>query len=115
MDLFGRRNLHDINAQLIVPLASDRVSLLLWYHYFLLDRRTTPYGLTMQPFNTVAAAEHRELGHELDVLLDITLATRHSMLVGYSYFAPGRYYQRTPGVPTNRDAHFTYVQYQTRF
>ncbi len=122
MDLFGRRNLHDINAQLITPVWGDRVSLLLWYHYFLLDNLTTPYNLTMTPFNTVAPAADRELGHELDVLFTINVNPRNSMLVGYSYFKPGDYYKQTSGgvagaggIPTLSDAHFVYLQYQMQF
>jgi hypothetical protein len=122
MDLFGRRNLHDINAQLITPFFSDRVSLMLWYHYFLLDNLTTPYNVNMTPFNTVAAAADRELGHELDVLFTINLNPRNSMLVGYSYFNAGDYYTQTSGrvagangIPTLSDAHFVYVQYQMQF
>lgn len=122
MDLFGRRNLHDINAQLITPLRGDRLSLLLWYHYFLLDNLTTPYNVNMQPFNTVAAAADGELGHELDELATVNLTPRNSMLVGYSYFAPGDYYRQTRasvpgggGIATIADAHFVYWQYQMQF
>lgn len=114
MDLFGRRNLHDINAQLITPL-SDRVSLLLWYHYFLLDELTTPYSVTMQPYNTVAPAADRELGHELDLLLSVDFTARRQMLVGYSLFNPGDYYKQTSGVASMSDAHFFYLQYQMQF
>jgi hypothetical protein len=122
MDLFGRRNLHDINAQFITPVMGDKVSLLLWYHYFLLDNLTTPYNITMTPFNTVAPAADRELGHEIDVLFNVALNPRNSMLVGYSYFATGDYYKETSGgvagnngIPELGDAQFFYLQYQTRF
>ncbi len=122
MDLFGRRNLHDLNAQFITPIFGERVSLLLWYHYFLLDNLTTPYSVTMVPFNTVAPAADRELGHELDVLFTINLNPRNSMLVGYSYFHAGDYYDETSGglagnngIPSLDDAHFFYLQYQLQF
>ncbi|MEM6689971.1 MAG: alginate export family protein [Planctomycetota bacterium] len=115
MDLFGRRNLHDINAQFITPVAgSKKVKLLLWYHYFLLDELTTPYDVTMNPYNTVSQAGDRELGHELDVLFNIGITPRQSLLIGYSYFSAGDYYDTTAGVPNN-DADFFYTQYQARF
>lgn len=114
MDLFGRRNLHDINAQLITPVMGDRVSLLLWYHYFLLDNLTTPYNVTMTPFSGTAAAD-RELGHELDVLFNINLNQRNSMMVGYSFFSAGDYFKKTPGLPSSSDAQFFYMQYQMQF
>jgi hypothetical protein len=116
MDLFGRRNLHDINAQFITPvLGSSKLNLLLWYHYFLLAEKTTPYNITMAPFNPNNAAGDRELGHELDVLLSVTLNPRNSMLLGYSFFSAGDYYDTTVGVPSNSDAQFFYMQYQTQF
>jgi hypothetical protein len=51
----------------------------------------------MTPFNTVAPAADRELGHEIDVLFNVALNPRNSMLVGYSYFATGNYYKETSG------------------
>ena len=113
MDLFGRRNLNDVNVQFITPFMSKKVSMILWYHYFFLDERTTPYGVTMAPFSANVAGD-RELGHEIDVLFKVALNPRNSMLLGYSYFSAGDYYDTTT-VPTNEDAQFFYMQYQTRF
>ena len=114
MDLFGRRNLHDINFQFITPIGS-RVKLLLWYHHFFLDQETTPYNVTMSPFNAANAAGDRELGQEIDILFSCAINPRTSVLVGYSHFAAGEYYRTTPGVPTDADADFFYSQFQWRF
>lgn len=114
LDLFGRRNLNDVNVQLISPI-TERVKLILWYHYFFLDQATTPYSVVMTPFNAANPAGDKELGHEIDLLLNVTLSPRHSCLVGYSFFSAGDYYDTTAGVPTNSDANFLYLQYQTRF
>ncbi|TWU57457.1 alginate export family protein [Rubripirellula reticaptiva] len=115
MDLFGRRNLHDINAQFITPLFSKKVSLLLWYHHFFLDQSTTPYGVTMAPYNAANAAGDKELGQEIDVLFNVNLNARNNVLVGYSHFNAGDYYKTTPGVASSNDADFFYFQYQTQF
>lgn len=115
MDLFGRRNLNDVNAQFITPLIGKKVSMLLWYHYFFLDQKTTPYDVVMRPYNAGNAAGDRELGHEIDLLFTANLDSRNSILVGYSYFAAGKYYDTTPGVLSNADADFFYFQYQTQF
>jgi len=114
MDLFGRRNLNDVNFQFIAPLGS-RVSMLVWYHYFFLDQPTTPYGVTMQPYNAGNAAGSRDLGHEIDLLTTVNINPRNSLLLGYSWFGSGRYYNSTPGVLSSGDADFVYMQYQTRF
>ena len=115
LDLFARRNINDVNAQFITPLWGGKVKLLLWYHYFFLDQATTPFNLNSVPFNAGNAAGDRELGHELDVVFNINLNPRNNLLIGYSYFSAGDYYDTTPGVPTNQDAQFFYTQYQMRF
>ena len=115
MDLFGRRNLHDINFQFITPILGSKVKLLLWYHHFFLDQATTPYSVVMSPFNAANAAGDRELGQEIDVLFNIAINPRNSALIGYSHFNSGDYYSTTAGVPTSADADFFYFQYQMRF
>ena len=114
MDLFGRRNIHDINAQFITPFFGEKVKLLLWYHYFMLDEKTTPFDVVMNPYNANNPAGDRELGHEIDVLFQIALNPRNSALIGYSYFNSGKYYSTTAGVQ-DLDADFFYFQYQMRF
>jgi hypothetical protein len=37
------------------------------------------------------------------------------MLVGYSFFAAGDYFKKTPGLPSSSDAQFFYMQYQVQF
>jgi hypothetical protein len=78
----------------------------------------------MTPFNADNAAGDRELGHEIDVLFDIALNPRNSVLLGYSFFAAGDYYKTTAGIPntpppgnarSDNDAQFFYMQYQMRF
>ncbi|EMB13407.1 alginate export family protein [Rhodopirellula europaea] len=114
MDLFGRRNIHDINAQFITPFFGEKVKLVLWYHYFMLDEKTTPFNVVMNPSNPGNAAGDRELGHEIDVLFQIALNPRNSALIGYSHFNSGKYYSTTAGVQ-DLDADFFYFQYQMRF
>lgn len=118
MDLFGRRNLHDFNVFSVTPL-HKKVSLILWYHYFALAEETTPYGVTMAPYNTTTQAESKDLGHEIDVLFNINLNPRNNVLLGYSHFAGGDYYD-TPGIlppaaGNDADADFFYAQFQTRY
>lgn len=113
MDLFGRRNLNDANVQFITPVGK-KVKFLLWYHYFFLNEATTPYSVVMTPFNAAGGAVSKDLGHEIDCLFTIALNDRNSMLLGYSFFNSGEYFN-TPGSPTNADADFFYWQCQSRF
>lgn len=112
IDLFGRRNIHDANMQLITPMG-DRVSMLLWYHYFFLDQKTTPYSLGMAPYRPGIAAVDRELGHEIDLAFTLTLNPRHQAILGYSHFNAGEYYETPTAI--DQDADFFWFQYQTRF
>ncbi len=114
MDLFGRRNLHDINAQFITPIGK-KTNLLLWYHYFMLDQATTPYSVVMTPFNTANRAVSRDLGHEIDLLVTTKINPRTDIVIGYSYFDAGDYYKLTPGVPTSENARFLYTQFSKQF
>lgn len=113
MDLFGRRNINDFNLQFITPL-TERVSFLFWYHYLYLDEATTPYSVAMTPYNAGTAAVSKDLGNEYDLLFTVNVNPRNSMLLGYSYFDVGDYYD-TPGVLANENAQFLYWQYQVRF
>ena len=114
MDLFGRRNINDANVQLITPVLGERASLLVWYHYFFLAEKTSPYGVTGAPYNPANPAQDRELGHEIDLLLSITLNPHHFALFGYPHFNSGEYFQTTAGA-ANVDADFVYAQYLMRF
>jgi hypothetical protein len=86
-----------------------------------LDEKTTPYGVTMAPFNPSNPAGDRELGHEIDVLFTIVVNPRNTALIGYSHFSAGDYYDTTAGIPNadpprgDSDADFFYFQYQMRF
>ncbi len=112
MDLLGRRNINDANVQLITPVAK-RLQMLVWYHYFFLDQKTTPYNNVLTPYRPGLAAADRELGHEIDLALTLTLHPRHQAILGYSHFAAGDYYQTPTAI--DQDADFFWCQYQMRF
>jgi hypothetical protein len=117
MDLFGRRNLHDVNVQAIATL-TEKTKFLLWYHYFALSNgNDVPYNVTMTPFNGQAAGTSgsKDLGHEIDFVLTQTLTPRSSILFGYSHFFAGNYFGRTAGVPFDGDADFFYTQWHVNF
>lgn len=115
MDLFGRRNLEDVNLQLTLQ-PTKKLKLLAWYHYFFLETQTdTPYSVVMTPFNAGNLPGSPDLGHEIDLLATYTLSPRSDILAGYSHFFAGDYYSSTPGVPYDGDASFFYTQYTIDF
>ena len=63
MDLFGRRNLENVNFQLSMQ-PTERLKLLAWYHYFFLETQTdVPYSVVMTPFNGGNLPGSADLGH----------------------------------------------------
>ncbi|TWT74203.1 alginate export family protein [Allorhodopirellula solitaria] len=116
MDLFGRRNLDDFNVFTQTPL-TEKVSLILWYHYFRLVEATTPYSVVMTPYNTTTPAASKDLGHEIDVLLNYNINPRNNVVLGYSHFNAGDYYDAPTIGPADgkNDADFFYFQYTTRY
>lgn len=115
MDLYGRRNIQSPNV-LFQMQPAEKVKLLLWYYYFQLQNgNDTPYSVVMTPFNPNNRPGSRDLGHEIDFLVTYNINVRMSLLLGYSHFFAGDYYRKTPGVPTSKDADFTYVQFQFDF
>lgn len=69
----------------------------------------------MTPYNTTTQAASKDLGHEIDVLLNYNINPRNNVLVGYSHFIAGDH-DETPTIgPADgqNDADFFYVQYST--
>ena len=117
MDLFGRRNLQDINVRLNTK-PTKNLKFGIWYHYFLLaNGDDVPYNLSMGPFAGLSAGDagDKELGHELDFTLTWEPNDRTQVRVGYNYFWSGRFYDTTPGVPFTGNADFLYSHFQYKF
>ena len=115
MDLFGRRNLEDVNM-LLTMQPTKRLKLLAWYHYLFLETKTdTPYSVVMTAFNGANAPGSADLGHEIDLLASYQVNARQSLVLGYSHFFSGGYYDTTAGVPFNGDANFFYTQWTVDF
>lgn len=109
MDLYGRRNLNDINV-LFTMQPHERVKFLTWWHTFNLENGAdVPYSVVMTPFvATPGGSKH--LGEELDLLMSVSINPRWNMLFGYSHFWSGAFYDTNPAVPFAGDANFIYTQ-----
>ena len=117
MDLFGRRNLEDLNFRLTVKPTS-KLTVLAWCHFFsLANGNDVPYNLNMKPYAGLEAgsAGSQTLGTELDTMVTYDVSDQTQLRFGYSYFWAGKFYDTTPGVPTNADASFLYSHVSYRF
>jgi hypothetical protein len=114
MDLYGRRNLEDINF-LVTLEPTERIKLFLWHHiFFLQDGDDVPYTVAMTPEVPVPGGS-QYLGQELDLALDWTITPRTNLLLGYSHFFSGEFYDTNPTAPFSGDADFFYTQYTVNF
>ena len=117
MDLFGRRNLEDLNVRLTVK-PNKKLILMAWCHFFsLANGNDVPYNLNMRPYAglTSGSAGSQTLGTELDLLATYNFDSQTQFRFGYSHFWSGSFYDTTPGVPTNLDGSFLYSHFQYKF
>ena len=115
MDLFGRRNIEDLNVLLTVK-PRDNFKFLAWWHLLnLQDGDDVPYNVVMGRSATTAGGD-QELGQELDFVGVWTINERMNFLIGYSRFFAGDFYSTNPSAGlTNADANFYYTQLTVNF
>ena len=119
MDLFGRRNIHDLNSILTFN-PTEKFSVLAWYHYFCLANGAQgPYNVTNTPFNAGGTVGSRDLGHEIDLLGTYKVNARSNLVLGYSHFFTGKYYDNsltsTGAALFIGDGDFFYTQWHYNF
>ena len=116
MDLFGRRNIEDLNF-LLTAAPTKRLKLTAWWHIF--NRQNSndvAYNVNMTPFNgSTDASGGRHLGQELDLVGAYKISTRSDVALGYSHFWPGSFYKQNASAPHTGDADFFWAQYSVRF
>ncbi len=119
MDLYGRRNIEDLNFQLNLQPHPD-VTFQIWHHIFRLQNRDDiPYNVAMGPSPNNPAlvpGGSPELGQELDLLLTCKLTARTNCQFGYSHFWSGDWFRTnpTPGL-FQGDGNFFYTQWWVNF
>jgi hypothetical protein len=119
MDLFARRNIHDINS-LFTFSPTEKFTVLTWYHYFALSNGNQgPYNVGGNAFNPGGTVGSKDLGHEIDLLGTYKVNSRSDLVLGYSHFFAGKFYDTSTnavGAPLfNGDADFFYTQWHYNF
>lgn len=113
IDLVGRQNIHDFNAQFTLH-PKRWVTFLAQYHrYYLANKRDFLYnagGAAILQDPTGQSGSH--VGDGIDFLINLHVARHHDVLVGYSKLFAGDYiHNQRPGI----DPDLLYVQYNFRF
>jgi hypothetical protein len=113
IDQVGRQNVHDLNAHLFL-FPSNWITLWLQYHHFRLDQsRDALYnagGVAIR--RDASGAAGRDVGDEIDVVLNFHLAQDSDLMLGYSHLFGGSFLADTPG-PEN--AELFYAMFQQRW
>ena len=115
MDLFGRRNIQDLSF-LLTANPHEKVKLLLsWHTFWLQDGADVPYNVVMGPEVATPGGSNR-LGQEIDLTAAFTLSPQMNLLLGYSHFFSGAFYDTNPSnIPYTGDADFFYTQFAVKF
>jgi len=126
MDIIARQNIQDVNSTVLFHL-HEKITLLCWYHAFWLEEeRDALYNVAGVPiYQDPTGGSGNEVGQEIDLLLTYKLRPRADLVVGYSHFWAGDYFdspviQNGPaGLATNgsngQDADFVYTQFSVQF
>ncbi|MFV2068325.1 MAG: alginate export family protein [Pirellulales bacterium] len=126
MDLIARQNIQDVNAVLAVK-PTKKLKLLLWYHMFYLQSRFDAlYNAGGAPlYQDPTGGSGNQVGTELDFIAKWQFNPRTDILIGYSHFFAGNYFNSAAiqggpaGLATNgangKDADFVYTQWTVNF
>ncbi len=126
MPIIARQNIQDVNTSALFHL-HDKITLLTWYHLFYLEEsRDALYNAAGVPiYQDPTGGSGNYIGQELDLLLTYKFRPRADIMVGYSHFFSGSYFnspviQDGPaGLATNgangQDADFVDTQLSVQF
>ncbi len=113
VDAVGRQNINDLNVQL-AAYPENWITLIAQFHHFTLaERRDFLYnagGVTTRRSPTGAAG--RDVGDELDLLVNLHLSQHSDLLFGYSKLFGGDFIKKTG---PNVDPELAYVMYNFRW
>ncbi|MCC9608167.1 alginate export family protein [Blastopirellula sp. JC732] len=121
MDIFGRRNITDVNF-LLTAKPDPKHQLLMWYHIFHRQNdEDAAYSVVMTPLGNNPAnpfvAGSKYLGQELDFMWQYNISAHSDVILGYSHFFTGSFFTNpaNPDFPYKGDASFFWAQYSLRF
>ncbi len=114
MDLYGRRNIEDLNF-LATLQPTAKLKLLAWWHILHMQAADVPYNVVMGPSASLSGGDF-SLGQELDFTASWNVTPRLNLLLGYSHFFAGDFYSTNPSPGLfDGDADFYYTQLQLDF
>jgi len=114
MDLVGRQNVFSPNVNLTFKPLKDVTVKTLYYHFWLASDTDALYNAGgVASRRDPSGASGSDVGDEFDLTVNWKVDVHSSLLLGFSYFWPGTFIQRSS--PPSPDGSFYYVQWQIRF
>ncbi|MFO1023230.1 MAG: alginate export family protein, partial [Planctomycetales bacterium] len=113
LDIVGRQNIHDFHTQFVM-YPTPWITFLSQFHHFQLDSARSPlFGAAGAPIRQdPTGAAGKDVGNEIDFLVNFHLGAHQDVLVGYSKLFAGGFIEKTgnPGSPE-----LFYLQHQYRW
>lgn len=116
LDLVGRQNIHDANAHLIFYPTNWMTTMLQYHRFWLAERQDALYnagGVAIRRDPTGLAG--RDVGHEIDIILNFHVARYSNVLVGYSKLFGGSFLERTANANQADDAELGYAMFEQKW
>jgi hypothetical protein len=112
LDLVGRRNINDVNAQ-IVCFPTKWITALAQLHVFRLDSpKDALYSATGVPLRQdPTGLAGTDVGQELDLVVNVHLSKHADLFMGYSHLFAGRFIQQT-GSPRDPELYYAQLGYR---
>jgi len=96
IDLVGRRNIYDVNAHMYLYPTRWATVWLQYHHFELASARDALYNAAGVPIRRDASGRAgRNVGNELDVVINLHMSKHANVMVGYSRLFAGDFLQRT--------------------
>ncbi len=116
IDLVGRQNIHDLNLHYTIYPA-HWMTTMVGFHQFWLDSASDAlYNVGGNAYRRDATGQAgRNVGSELDFLINFHLDRYSDLLVGYSKLFGGDFLEATAGANQAVDSELLYLMYQRRW
>ncbi|MGB7324935.1 MAG: alginate export family protein, partial [Rubripirellula sp.] len=125
-DITGRQNIHDVSARLSLAPRVDLQLRFDFHRFWLASSRDALYSTgSGASYHVPDGSAGTDIGSEIDLSARWDITSRASMLLGYSYFWSGEFFDSpiVQGGPAGlagnssngRDASFLYLQSTIRF
>lgn len=113
IDLVGRQNIHDANLHLFLYPTKWLTVWMQYHHFWLASRRDALYSAGGVPLRRDATGRAgRNVGDELDLVMNFHVGPHSDVLLGYSVLFPGHFTRQTG---SDRTAELFYASYVFRW